>query len=137
MRLIDADNIRDCAKYIKINEHFEPYIMVDDLVKLLDEQPTAYDIDKVIKELEKVKNKDTEIALDETQKERCFWYAQGMNRAIKIVKGYGVDDMCEWKSAQINNEWKPSCEPNSTYNVFGVAWFKRCPYCGKKIKVVE
>ena len=47
------------------------------------------------------------------------------------------DDVCEWKSTQINNEWKPSCEPNSTYNVFGVAWFKRCPYCGKKIKVAE
>lgn len=47
------------------------------------------------------------------------------------------DDVCEWRLTQINNEWKPSCEPNSTYNVFGVAWFKRCPYCGKKIKVVE
>ena len=54
----------------------------------------------------------------------------------KIVKNGGVsDDVCEWKSTQINNEWKPSCEPNSTYNVFGVAWFKRCPYCGKKIKI--
>ena len=47
------------------------------------------------------------------------------------------DDVCEWTSTQINNEWKPSCEPNSTYNVFGVAWFRKCPYCGKKIKVVE
>ena len=47
------------------------------------------------------------------------------------------DDVCEWKSTQINNEWKPSCEPNSTYNVFGVAWFRKCPYCGKKIKVVN
>ena len=55
MRLIDADNIRDCAKYIKINEYFEPYIMVDDLVKLLDEQPTAYDIDNVVEELEERK----------------------------------------------------------------------------------
>ena len=53
MRLIDADKIRDCAKYIKINEYFEPYIMVDDLIKLLDEQPTAYDIDKVIEKLKK------------------------------------------------------------------------------------
>ena len=52
MRLIDADKIRGCAKYIKINEYFEPYIMVDDLVKLLDEQPTAYDVDKVVEELE-------------------------------------------------------------------------------------
>ena len=47
------------------------------------------------------------------------------------------DDVCEWISTQINNEWKPSCEPNSTYNVFGVAWFRKCPYCGKKIKVVD
>lgn len=61
-----------------------------------------------------------------------------LDNAIEIVKHCGVsDDVCEWTSTQINNEWKTSCEPNSAYNVFGVAWFKRCPYCGKKIKVVE
>ena len=52
MRLIDADNIRGLAKYIKTNEKFEPYIMIDDLAKGLDEQPTAYDIDEVVEELE-------------------------------------------------------------------------------------
>ena len=55
MRFIDADSIRVCGKYIKTNEKFEPYIMIDDLVKLLDEQPTAYSVDKVIKELEEIK----------------------------------------------------------------------------------
>ena len=56
----------------------------------------------------------------------------------ETVKQGGVsDDVCEWTSTQINSEWKPSCEPNSTYNVFGVAWFRKCPYCGKKIKVVK
>ena len=62
-----------------------------------------------------------------------------MDKDDIIIRKYeeNKDDVCEWKSTQINNEWKPSCEPNSTYNVFGVAWFKRCPYCGKKIKVVE
>jgi hypothetical protein len=49
----------------------------------------------------------------------------------------GSDDFCEWTGTGISDNWKPSCEPNSTYNVFGVAWFRRCPYCGKKIKVVE
>ena len=58
----------------------------------MNNQPTAYDTDKVVEKLEEVKNKDTEIALDEAQKERCFWYAQGMNRAIEIVKGGGVDE---------------------------------------------
>lgn len=63
------------------------------VIKLIaiDEVPTAYDLDKVVEQLEKAKEKDTEIALDEAQKERCFWYAQGMNRAIEIVKGGGAD----------------------------------------------
>ena len=57
----------------------------------LADEPTAYEVNKVVEKLEEVKNKDTEIALDEAQKERCFWYAQGMNRAIEIVKGGGVE----------------------------------------------
>ena len=47
------------------------------------------------------------------------------------------DDVCEWKAGKSNGEWQPNCETNSTYNVFGVAWFRKCPYCGKKIKVVD
>ncbi len=65
MRLIDADSIRGCAKYIKINEKFEPYIMIDDLLKLLDEQPTVYDIDKIVEEFEKIRAKET------CNKEKC------------------------------------------------------------------
>ena len=63
-----------------------------------------------------------------------------LNEAIEIVKQGGVSDasdyVCEWKAGKSNYEWQPNCEPNSTYNVFGVALFKRCPYCGKKIKTV-
>lgn len=46
------------------------------------------------------------------------------------------EEFCEWRNNGIADEWNPSCE-KGTYNVFGVAWFKRCPYCGKEIKVVE
>ena len=86
--------------------------------------PTAYSVDKVVEEIEAY-GKNTDVCISK-------------KNAIEIVKnGVVSDDVCEWKSTQINNEWKPSCEPNSTYNVFGVAWFNMCPYCGKKIKVVE
>ena len=133
MRLLDADNIKGYAKYIKTNENFEPYIMIVDLAKLLDEQPTAYDIDAVVSELRRRSgNGYRDIDGD---------YVPPMikaEKAIEIVKHVCVsDDVCEWKSVKLNYEWKPSCEPNSTYNVFGVAWFRKCPYCGKKIKVVE
>ena len=109
--------------------------------KYIEKMPTAYDIDKVVAELEQKKEevqrmRNTCVALSDL--EVCDIENVTYKRAIEIVKHGGVsDNVCEWKSTQINNEWKPSCEPNSTYNVFGVAWFKRCPYCGKKIKVVE
>lgn len=64
---------------------------------------------------------------------RRSWYQIGYADAEKKYN----DDFCEWKNTGISDSWKPSCEPNSTYNVFGVAWFRRCPYCGKKIKAVE
>lgn len=66
------------------------YVKKLDVMQILGEQKCAYDVDKVVEKLEEVKNKDTEIALDEAQKERCFWYAQCMNRAIEIVKGGGL-----------------------------------------------
>ena len=107
---------------------------ISNAIYLLEIQPTAYSVDKVVEELEHLREVDV-------------WKLSGyfdskqdvlINKAIEIVKqGIVSDDVCEWKSTQINNEWNPSCEPNSTYNVFGVAWFRRCPYCGKKIKVVE
>ena len=109
--------------------------------KYIEKMPTAYDIDKVVEELEQKKEevqrmRNTCVALSDL--EVCDIENVTYKRAIEIVKQGSIsDDVCEWKSTQINNEWKPSCEPNSTYNVFGVAWFKRCPYCGKKIKVVE
>lgn len=44
--------------------------------------------------------------------------------------------VCELKKC-CNNDWTPSCQSNSKFNVTGVAWFEYCPYCGKRIKVVE
>ena len=102
MRLIDADllleqyNLKDATKYgnkdVKQQAHSYSAMMLYEIADMIEGAPTAYDTDKVVEKLEEVKNKDTEIALDEAQKERCFWYAQGMNRAIEIVKGGGVDE---------------------------------------------
>ena len=134
------------SKAISVLEQLEEHSLtgkmdISNAIYLLESQPTAYDIDKVVEELEQKKEevqrmRNTCVALSDL--EVCDIENVTYKRAIEIVKHGGVsDDVCEWKSTQINNEWKPSCEPNSTYNVFGIAWFKRCPYCGKKIKVVE
>ena len=87
MRLIDADKLVDYFYYGIDDKPIIDGISDRKIIDIIKNQPTAYHVDKVVEQLEEVKNKDTEIALDEAQKERCFWYAQGMNRAIEIVKG--------------------------------------------------
>ena len=96
-RLIDADKLLETLQDLEPhceNKDYE-YGMLNTMryymPKIINDEPTVFDVDKVVEQLEEVKNKDTEIALDEAQKERCFWYAQGMNRAIEIVKGGGAD----------------------------------------------
>ena len=96
-RLIDADKLLETLQDLEPhceNKDYE-YGMLNTMryymPKIINDEPTVFDVDKVVEKLEEVKNKDTEIALDEAQKERCFWYAQGMNRAIEIVKGGGVN----------------------------------------------
>lgn len=108
-------------------------------LRLLDNEPTAYSVDKVVEELEENASRYTKKYVTPYGNNGYRdTKAISIHKAIQIVKqGCVSDDVCEWTSTQINNEWKPSCEPNSTYNVFGVAWFRKCPYCGKKIKVVD
>ena len=140
MRLIDADSICGCGKYIKTNEKFEPYIMIDDLVKLLDEQTTAYDIDKVVEKLE-------ENASRYTKKYTTPYGNNGyrdvkaisIHKAIEIVKhGGSDDDVCEWKYNDSEYYFESSCDHLHIFMSDGPKEneYKFCPYCGKKIKVV-
>ena len=77
---------------------YELYCVIGDSIRVcLDEQPTAYDVDKVVEEL--------------------------------------PDDVCEW-------ELKNACYTTSIKHYYSlptsiVKTFNNCPYCGKKIKVVE
>ena len=64
-----------------------------------------------------------------------------LNDAIEIVKHGGVsDDVCEWKSDYgfISDKYKRETRCGYTfYDLHHAVPFKYCPYCGKKIKVVE
>ena len=150
MKLIDADSIRGCAKYIKTNEKFEPYIMIDDLAKLLDEQQTAYDIGKVVKELEertdflknctKYGNKNAKQQAESYSTMMMYEVKDLVDDLTEIVKHGGVSaDVCEWElDSHLENdtpaEWL-IC-PHSPKKIFSTD-IKYCPFCGKKIKVVE
>lgn len=78
MRLIDADKIIDSLG----NSDMDFAIGA-----VIDEQPTVFDVDKVISELKRDKFVESECILSDVHQ----GYNAGLNRAIEIVKGGGVE----------------------------------------------
>ena len=140
MRLIDADDFFEIMKNdIDLCAEME-MCGEEALKKYLDLQPTAYDVDKVVEELEERKH---EICLSDDDLE---YYQNGIDNAIEIVKhGCVSDDVCEWEKGSSGYVGYPAyyskyCTTNSNgleMQTHIIADWKYCPYCGKKIKVVE
>ena len=134
MRLIDADNIffycnyeGDCTGDIDDCKECMNYICE---FRDIQKQPTAYDVDKVV---EKLEEKIADMNFCE--------YRDAFIDAIEIVKQGGIsDDVCEWKlEDEEANLYLTGCQQRQlifegTPKENG---YRYCPYCGKKIKVVE
>ena len=110
---------------------------VDALHDYIQNMPTAYDIDKVVEELEQKKEevqrmRNTCVALSDL--EVCEIENVTYERAIEIVKQDGVsNDVCEWKkSKDYPFDWLVGCDGCEVNHRQG----DYCPRCGKKIKVV-
>lgn len=60
MRLIDADAITRSTELVKkiVVYDFTPYIKADDLIQFIDKLPTAYNVDKVVEQLEEYSSGD-------------------------------------------------------------------------------
>lgn len=93
MRLIDADLLKESiSKRLKSFNPDGTEIEVADALALvntmmeIDEQPTAFDMDEVIKQLEKEKEIDFELS----DIANVIWN-DAIQRAIKIVKGCVVE----------------------------------------------
>ena len=107
MRLIDADVLaseiqetKDLLQKGLGKDAKFAYMSADSVLKTISNQSTAYDPDKVVAQLEdKVKEYDKRIErrngdcyFDETEKIKALEErARGIERAIEIVKGGGVD----------------------------------------------
>ena len=125
---------RDC-------DNFEVTVSVKDIKTIIKEQPTAYSVDKVVKELNKL-----DVKAIKRYKGGTFGDYEGTDyyikksEAIEIVKQGGIfDDVCEW----IKYDYRTICPKNHDAN--NPYWripdnmdkLKYCPYCSKKIKVVK
>lgn len=81
MRLIDADKVLGVLR--ELYEHsFSGTINIYNAMYLINEQPTVYDVDKVVEQLRKDKFIDCETVLSDVHQ----GYNAGLSRAIDIVK---------------------------------------------------
>lgn len=83
MRLIDADELIEYIKAFEIGTSISSD--QKEFIDCINSQPTAFDVDKVVNQLEMlIKDKTSESGDD--------WYtAECLNEAIEIVKGGGVE----------------------------------------------
>lgn len=130
MRLIDAYALIESMKKTE-SEHENAMTCPSwwSAFNVISEQPTAYSVDKVVEELEEKAGTVNFIGYG------TIYEAINKDVAIEIVKQGGVDDdVCEcrlFKGHKYLHE-------TSCGNVFDMEnGFKYCPFCGKKIKVVE
>ena len=99
MRLIDADalfeqyNLKDATKYGNKNAeqqaHSYSTMMLYEISDMIEDAPTAYDVDKVVEQLEEIRVKKTCNKEKCNEKELCRICV--VDDAIEIVKGGVVD----------------------------------------------
>ena len=130
-------------KVISVLEYLEEHSLsgkmdISNAIYLTEKQPTAYDIDKVVNELE--------LHSFEFGTDTLPAHYVRLNDAIEIVKhDCTYDDVCEWEKGSSGYVGYPAyyskcCTTNSNgleMQTHIIADWKYCPYCGKKIKVVE
>ena len=87
MRLVDADALKKDLKSVTLSNG--TLVNTNAVLYLLEEYPTAYDVDKVVEQLEDRKSLMMEtLKISEADIDRGRIY--GMEKAIEIVKGGGV-----------------------------------------------
>lgn len=95
MGLIDANALKEyCMRASKSDDDFRR-VSLATLASVIDAQPIAYDVDKVVQQLEKLKslvpvNRVLDDIVNEKPKELGMLMAY--RKAIEIVKGGGVND---------------------------------------------
>lgn len=87
MRLINADKLKEAIEEEKDDNDYMCRLCLESIKEIIDEQPTAFDVDKAISELERDKFIESECILSDVHQ----GYNAGLSRAIEIMKGGGVE----------------------------------------------
>lgn len=97
MKLIDADLLMDNLGFDNTAEEREENVGIIITWEDVDRMPTAFDVEKVVKQLEE-ESEQSYVDFESYAKEHNIgsgfndWHYQGLNRAIEIVKRGGRDE---------------------------------------------
>ncbi|MBE5703927.1 MAG: hypothetical protein EGS62_06845 [Ruminococcus sp.] len=94
MRLIDADKLKEAIEEEKDDNDYMCRLCLESIKEIIDEQPTAFDLDKVAEQLKDLKamywfsiantgDKKLDVAYENV--------GNALDRAIEIVKESGVE----------------------------------------------
>lgn len=128
--------LKDRATNEAIMGYMTAYDVTNSIIDEVEEQPTAYDIGKVVEELKKNGSRYTKKYVTPYGNNGYRDVkAISIHKAIEIVNAGVKDDVCEWKSVSdgefIKNPHTKRLYSNepSMQNIY-------CNTCGKKIKIV-
>ena len=137
MRLIDAGLVLD-----NLSGRLESMKDYDAVKDVINNMPTAYDVDKVVEQLEEVEKIMTSPVNVDCFGEECKasdCTVCLISKAIEIVKSSEQEQKseCEWKLEDSeSNLYVTECE--NRHLIFEGTpeenGYKYCPYCGRKIK---
>lgn len=96
MRLIGEETLKkSIEKWLNPDPNADRMVDLDDIAVSvmieIEKQPTAYDVDKVVAELEKMADKANDNIMVSEQPQYHDGYEDGVLSAIQIVKGGGID----------------------------------------------
>lgn len=91
MRLIDADKLKkDMLLQNILGEPIQK--IIDRYIHIVDSQPTAFDLDKVVEQLEKLADEANDKILEAGGLQLYYdGYEDAMRTAVEIVKGGGIE----------------------------------------------
>lgn len=117
---------------------------ISNAIYLLENQPAAYDIGKVVDQLEENSSRYTKKYLTPYGNNGYRdTKAISIHKAIEIVKQGSVsDDVCEWNGEQSRlvtfTRFTTTCGDNIDLQTNSelLKAFRYCPFCGRKLKIV-
>ncbi len=89
MRLIDADLLKDAIEKEKGDNDYMCRLCLESTKEIIDEQPTAFDVDKVVEQLKELKMRYYLTIANTGDEKLDFAYEKvgnALDRAIEIVK---------------------------------------------------